>query len=317
MLVPGRKAAKAQQIIEERRKEALREDAQMQDVELLLRGLAEREEVAVKLMLDCLIEVGAVNFINSKFRPGRLNRMLKSTAGSLKPVARRVGFWWFKNNVPTLVVSWLRSKVSFAPQLPQPPVEQARDAKFFTEWCEGLPEIAESDRLALDRVRQRYLHHRESGPLSDGTVNVVVVSALLEMAGLLDPPFRLQPVTALDVSLENGKQAQAGVLEILSVHDRLWIFELESLQAEVSVVAALQPLLSFVAGKLQPEQPTYCTLTNGDEFVFVKLVQREAKPYYDVSNAFLLLPSCNKLYDVLRVLRHLRDVVTTSALVKR
>jgi len=315
VLVPGQKVAKAQQLIEERRAESAREDALMQDVTLLLRGLAEREEVTVKLILDCLLDAGAVNLINSKIRPGRTNRMLKSTARRLNPVTRRIGYWWFKNNVPELVTNWLRGKIAFAPEPERPAAVPAKDAGFFNEWTEHLPEITDSDRQALDRVRQRYLYHREAGPLREGAVNVVVVSALLELAGLLDPPFRLRPAASLPVALDGSSKKTDGTLEVLGVHDRLWICELETKRADVSVRAALPHLLEFLSAKLKPEQPLYGAITNGDEFVFVKVLRRETTTQYDLSDPFVVQPSRNRFYDVLQVLRRLGRAVTSGAIV--
>jgi hypothetical protein len=88
----------------------------MSDVLLLLSELARREEVTVKLILDCLYDVGAKNLINQKVQVRSLNRLMKWTARLSKPVFRIVAWRWFKKNVPTLITNWLHSKVSFKPK---------------------------------------------------------------------------------------------------------------------------------------------------------------------------------------------------------
>lgn len=85
----------------------------MDDVQLLLNNLFEREEATVKLILDCLYDVGSVNLINKKFQVRPLNKLMKSIARFSKPAFRVVAFYWFKKNCPQLITNWLQSKVRF------------------------------------------------------------------------------------------------------------------------------------------------------------------------------------------------------------
>ncbi|MGK7872756.1 MAG: hypothetical protein AB4426_05420 [Xenococcaceae cyanobacterium] len=92
------------------------EEERIHDVLLLLEHLAQREEVTVKLILDCLYDVGSVNLIDNKlnkfrFRP--LNRMMKSIASLSKPAFRVFAMYWFQKNCPQLITNWLHEQVSF------------------------------------------------------------------------------------------------------------------------------------------------------------------------------------------------------------
>ena len=100
------------------------EDARMQDISLLLENLFEREEVTVKLLLDCLYDVGSVNLINHKFQSRFLNGTLKSVARLSKPAFRLLALRWFKKNCPQLLTNWLRSKVTFQDKKGNPPSPQ-------------------------------------------------------------------------------------------------------------------------------------------------------------------------------------------------
>lgn len=91
-------------------------DARMQDVRLLLENLFEREEATVKLVLDCLYDVGSVNLINNKVGARALKGPLKWIALTVKPTFRFVALRWFKKNCPDLIVNWLRSQVDFTQQ---------------------------------------------------------------------------------------------------------------------------------------------------------------------------------------------------------
>ncbi|MDJ0568563.1 MAG: hypothetical protein QNJ53_05905 [Pleurocapsa sp. MO_192.B19] len=95
--------------------EELKKKERMRDVTLLLQQMVEREEVALKLIIDCLIDVGSINYANQKLHNPSLNKMMKVLVGYIKPVARLIALRWLKKNLPDLLTAWLESKVSFEP----------------------------------------------------------------------------------------------------------------------------------------------------------------------------------------------------------
>jgi hypothetical protein len=109
MLTYPDKTAKVQNITAEERKKQER----MRDVLLLLQHLVEKEETTLKLLIDCLYDVGSVNLVNQRIRHRRLNGLMKAIAIMSKPVFRIVMLRWVKKNVPLLVTNWLERKVSF------------------------------------------------------------------------------------------------------------------------------------------------------------------------------------------------------------
>ncbi|MEH2169821.1 MAG: hypothetical protein V7K41_24860 [Nostoc sp.] len=98
------------------------EAERMHDVLLLLQNLINSEEATVKLILDCLYDVGSVNLINQKLRLKPLNRVMKLIARMSKPVFRTLALNWFKKNCPQLITNWLHTQVSF--EKPQKAPEQ-------------------------------------------------------------------------------------------------------------------------------------------------------------------------------------------------
>ena len=107
------KLAKEDRYEIERLAEKQRQEQRMRDVTLILENLFAREEATVKLVLECLYDIGSANLINKKvpFRP--LNRLAKAIANMTKPAFRFWGYRWFKNNCPELITNWLQSKVTF------------------------------------------------------------------------------------------------------------------------------------------------------------------------------------------------------------
>ncbi len=85
----------------------------MHDVQILLKDLAIREEVTIKLIFDCLYDVGAVNLVNQKLHQEMLNKVGKSAAKLSKPAVKIVAWRWFKKNSPELITNWLSKKVAF------------------------------------------------------------------------------------------------------------------------------------------------------------------------------------------------------------
>ncbi|MEM6612211.1 MAG: hypothetical protein AAF652_08140 [Cyanobacteria bacterium P01_C01_bin.72] len=110
MLTYSEESLKAKAISAE---EELKKQERMRDVTLLLQQIVEREEVALKLIIDSLIDVGSINYANNKLHNPPLNKIMKVLVGYIKPVARMAALFWLKRNLPTLLTTWLEGKVSF------------------------------------------------------------------------------------------------------------------------------------------------------------------------------------------------------------
>ncbi|MBW4580150.1 MAG: hypothetical protein KME42_11320 [Tildeniella nuda ZEHNDER 1965/U140] len=82
--------------------------------------------------------------------------------------------------------------------------------------------------------------------------------------------------------------------------------------SDFSLTKALPQALSYLLSS--PNRPCFGLITNGSDFVFIKLDQTE-QPIYATSKVFSLLAPDNELVDVLRVLKHLEDVLKVRILV--
>ena len=87
----------------------------MRDVEMLLESLFMREEVTMRLIADCLYDVGSVNLLNQHIRSRPLNQFMKVIARRSKPIFRFFMLRWSKKNAPHLITDWLHSQVRFEP----------------------------------------------------------------------------------------------------------------------------------------------------------------------------------------------------------
>ncbi|MEO1619653.1 MAG: hypothetical protein AAFU53_01325 [Cyanobacteria bacterium J06632_3] len=91
------------------------EDDRMKDVEILLESLFLREEVTLRLILDCLYDVGSVNLVNRRVRSRPLNYLMKMIARYSKPIFRPFMVRWSRKNCPHMIAEWLHSQVKFTP----------------------------------------------------------------------------------------------------------------------------------------------------------------------------------------------------------
>ncbi len=188
-------------------------------------------------------------------------------------------------------------------------LQQTSDNTFFDEWLTDLPQLANDQQLGVERLKNRYDYHRAEGLLLEGTINAVVLSPLLELAGFLDPPFRLKSPYGVSLELEDPDEIIRGFIDTLIVQEHLWIMVVESKRTSIPVPAALPQLLAYMLASSQPEHPVYGMATNGDEFVFLKLCQSDSL-VYDTSRTFSLFPRRHELGETLRILMRLGTLIT-------
>lgn len=183
-------------------------------------------------------------------------------------------------------------------------IAKASDPIFFPEWSQALPNLltGESERLAL--IKQRYLYHRQQGHLLENAVNFLVISPLLEMAALYDPPFLLKSEVSVKFELEDAEATvYQGRIDALVVQDYLWIVLVESKRTSFNVTTAIPQALAYMASHAD-SQPKFGLASNGEYFIFLKLDQNQ----YSTSDDFSLNRRRNELEDVLRILKRLRSL---------
>ncbi|MDJ0676611.1 MAG: hypothetical protein QNJ36_14740 [Calothrix sp. MO_167.B42] len=95
----------------------------MRDVLVLMENLIYQEEATVKLVIDCLYDIGTVNLINQKFRSRTFNKTLKLASRVSKPAFKVIAWRLVRKKSPQLITNWLGRKVAFERAKPQ--VEQA------------------------------------------------------------------------------------------------------------------------------------------------------------------------------------------------
>jgi hypothetical protein len=188
-------------------------------------------------------------------------------------------------------------------------LSRIEDESFFPEWQIGLSGLSATEQTALDDLRRRYVYQRSEGQLLEGTVTLLLASPLLAIAGFYDPPFRVRAEESMILTLNDGEDVLQGQIDVLVLLNQFWVVVLESKKTALSVWTALPQTLAYLMANPQPEQPSFGMLTNGDEILFVKLVQAEQRNY-GLSRVFSPFSSSQELYTTLQILKQLGRRIT-------
>jgi predicted type IV restriction endonuclease len=180
---------------------------------------------------------------------------------------------------------------------------------FFSEWQENLPELTELEKQQLDQVKASYLNLTKR-PMLEDMVKMVVLSPLLNFSGFYLPPFYTTTEESIEIAAQDEGVTIRGKIDILVLQDQLWIIVIESKQVGFSIEVGIPQALAYMLANPQPDKPVFGLVTNGSNFIFIKLIQ-QGYPYYALSDEFTLRRG-NDLYIVLRILKHLGQLLIAT-----
>jgi hypothetical protein len=181
-------------------------------------------------------------------------------------------------------------------------ISPSPNATFFAEWKQPLPPLSNSEKTRLDHLKQRYLYYADSGAITEGTVNLILLSPLLETLGFIDPPYQVRGERYVRFEIEDGDTILDGLIEALLIQEQLWLIVIESKRYGFSVRQAIAQTLAYMAGA--PRSPVFGLITTGEDYLFVKF-DRESS-HYALSDKFTLSTTeGNELYSVAQILKQL------------
>ena len=183
-------------------------------------------------------------------------------------------------------------------------LQQTESEDFFTEWFDTLPEITDLEKQDLDRVKLHFLRLVKRLTLSEETVKLVVLSPLLNLAGFYDEPFYMRGEQSIEISAEDEGEIIRGRIDILVIQEQFWLLVIESKRSSFSLLEAIPQALIYMLANPNQDKPTFGLVTNGSDFIFLKLT-KENQPKYAMSDQFTLLKRESELHQVLSVLKNL------------
>ncbi len=209
--------------------------------------------------------------------------------------------------VQTLAIS--KAMTTMAQVQARFPIEYATDADFFPEWTQDLPVLTEADRIQIIHIQQRFIEHRNRGSLPEGTVDKLMISPLIDLAGLYDSRFTIRTESSVEIILEDRGEILQGRMDTLILNDRLWVLVVEAKNSTFSLSVVLPQLLTYM---LSPSQNNgisrFGLVTNGEEFRFIKLNLESSKILFDLSQVLSIMPPTrSQLPQVVQVLKSLAN----------
>jgi hypothetical protein len=189
------------------------------------------------------------------------------------------------------------------------PIDYATDSDFFPEWTQDLPVLTEADHIQLNHIQQRFIEHRNRGSLPEGTVDKLMISPLLDLAGLYNSRFTIRTESSVEIVLEEGGEILQGRMDTLILNDRLWVLVVEAKNSTFSLSVAMPQLLTYM---LSPSQDNsilrFGLVTNGEEFRFIKLNLQSSKILFDLSEVLSIMPPTrSQLPQVVQILKSLAN----------
>ncbi len=183
-------------------------------------------------------------------------------------------------------------------------IAYASDENFFPEWKHNLPTLTEPERSQLSHIQRRFIEHRDRGSLPEGTVDKLMISPLLDLAGLYDSRFTIKTEATVEIVLEDQDEILQGRIDTLILNAQIWVLVIEAKKSTFALSIALPQLLTYMLSHATAGQALFGLVTNGEEFRFIKLENSEQKNEFDLSDIFSVLPpSRSQLPIVLQILK--------------
>ena len=150
----------------------------------------------------------------------------------------------------------------------------------------------------------------EEDAISEGTVNIIMLAPLINMAGFCDRPYRIkgEQWVKIKLVLEEDSSILEGRIDALVVRlineEKLWLTLIEGKRGGFSVLQAIPQALTYMMANPRPNTILFGLVTNGEDYLFLKLNTTDKQ--YALSQKFTLVnPNSNELYSVLKIMQRL------------
>ncbi len=182
-------------------------------------------------------------------------------------------------------------------------LQEVFDSSFFQEWQEDLPTIDDWEKQALDRLKAGYLNLQKKPLILENAVKMAMLYPLLFIAGFNLFPLQVKLEQPISLEDEDGNIIE-GRLDGLVLKNQLWLLVIEAKRSSIALEAGISQLLTYMLANPNLEQHTFGLITNGNYFMFAKLIRQQGSKYA-FSDIFVVRNQGNELYQVLKILKRL------------
>ncbi len=179
---------------------------------------------------------------------------------------------------------------------------------FFREWIDNLPKLDEREKETLDSLKERYLYYASDNSITEGTLNIIMISPLLELANLCDPPFKIKAEQAVKIELKDSDILLQGFIDALAVKEQFWVIVIEAKRYGFNVSLAIPQALTYMMTNTEQNNPIFGLVTNGEDYIFIKVSQKDKQ--YDLSDKLTLAKRNNQeLYQVFQIIKKIKTII--------
>ncbi|ACB50538.1 hypothetical protein cce_1188 [Crocosphaera subtropica ATCC 51142] len=183
---------------------------------------------------------------------------------------------------------------------------QNQNSNFFREWTDNLPELDHREKQVLDSLKERYLYYASDNSITEGTLNIIMISPLLELANLCDPPFKIKAGLAVKIELKDSDIILQGFIDALVVKEKFWVIVIEAKRYGFNASLAIPQALTYMMNNTEQKSPIFGLVTNGEDYLFIKV--RHQDKQYDISDKFTLDKRNNQeFYQVFQIIKNIKQ----------
>jgi len=160
-----------------------------------------------------------------------------------------------------------------------------REIDFFPEGNEPTTQqLSQEEKKLLKDLEDGYFNLSTQANLAESAVRMAIVDPLLFVGKFFLPPYKVKTEEAIAISTEEENVVIQGRIDVLVLRDAFWVLVIESKQTIYSVDVGLPQILAYMSAAPQKNQGVFGLITNGGEFLFVKLQGKQ----YGTSRLFSL-----------------------------
>ena len=184
------------------------------------------------------------------------------------------------------------------------------DRNFFSEWRQELPDLTQSERGEIDRLQARFAAHRYRGLVAEGAVDKLLLSPLLDLVGFYEPEFEIRAEETITFEVRDRDEILRGRMDTLIIRDGLWVLVLEAKRT-----AMVPQALAYMMASPHPDRPVYGLVSNGEEFIFLKVLASPTQ-IYSTSKLYATFfpPDSQDLAEVVQVLKQIKTLAVAASM---
>ncbi|MGA9378492.1 MAG: hypothetical protein WBV73_06945, partial [Phormidium sp.] len=163
----------------------------------------------------------------------------------------------------------------------------------------------------LDQLEQKYINQSTDYSSSKKLDKLEEINVLLNLAGFGETTFWDKIKTALETNTEDPEDIQEVPIFSLTIQEQFMIllFQQNFIINDALEITRLYTS-KYVIPKRSIGKPIFVMVTDGINFLFPVIPFQELEQKYNLSNFISLLPSPNKLYNVLRILKRINELLS-------